>query len=210
MKHLVKHLLHTNRSEIVAKSLINCHVKGLHSIMLSEGAGKTIRIYITTPDHQLHDNYINPESLAFHPHHCKLTLHCVYGQLANIIMKVENAVIGNNCKEYNRWIYTSNISTGKEMGFVKDGSDILRLEARKVLTVGTSQLMNASSIHTVACPKNTVNAWFVYEGAENKNYKPYAWSNNDLSNIDNNGLYQKMDISQIEQLLHCVNLLPCN
>jgi len=207
MRNLINHLLRCNEKEIADKSILNCHVKGLHSIMLLDAPGKTIRLYVTDKTHTLHSNYINPQSLSFHPHHCELTLNCMFGEFTNIEVKVENDLSGNDCKEYDRWIYNSQISTGNPIGFVKDGSDILRVKQVDKVMGGKSIYMPASAIHTVCCPENTINAWVVFEGREWSNYKPVAWSNHDLTNIDKEGLYIKPTIEQIKDLLKSVRII---
>jgi hypothetical protein len=206
MKELITHLLKSNSKEIVDKSFLNCHVKGLHSIMLIDCPEKTVRMYITDNTHKMYKNYSEPHTLSYHPHHCELTLHCVYGELTNIGMKIENEHTGNDCHYYDRWLYSSLISNGK-MGFVKDGSDLLRQKSSITLGVGDMISMQASDIHTVACPKGEWSAWMVYEGKENKNYVPYAWSNSDLSKIDNKGLYKKPTKATIVELLTKVKMI---
>ena len=198
---MIKHYLHTNRAEIVKKSLLNCHIAGLHSIMLLDCPGKTIRIYITDPDHQLN----TANGIALHPHHCSLTLDVVYGELGNSIFKIDNDNAFGGV-EYNRFIYESHINTG-QMGFKLDGSDYLRVQKYKRLRTGDSCFMKASEIHTVSCPVNTSNAWIVYEGKNNPNYKPYAWSNKDLTKESSEGLYLKPNFYDIERLLWSVNLI---
>lgn len=206
MIQLVQHLLKVNQKEIIQKSLLNCHVIGLHSIMLLDCPEKTIRMYITSQDHELYKNYNSADSLSYHPHHCEITLHCIFGSLDNIIMKVENEPSGNDSHLVDRYLYSSKITSG-EMGFVKDGEDYLKEYSRTSLMAGDSVHMPASQIHTVACSQHTVNGWFVYEGKENKNYKPYAWSNSDLTTATSDGLYIKPTFTDIVNLLKSVQLL---
>lgn len=207
MKQLIKHLLRDNIQEIKARSLLNCHVKGLHSIMLSEAPGKTIRLYVTTPDHELYRNYEEAETLAYHPHHSNITLHSVYGDVTDINMKVVNDISDNSTKLFNRWLYNSQIISETPVGFVLDGEDVLVPHTTTKIITGNSVFLNAQDIHTVACRENSVNAWMVYEGKESPNYKPYAWSNQDLSTIECKNLYQKPKEEQILELLSSVNLI---
>lgn len=53
MNSLIKHLWENNRKEIISKSIKNCHVKGLHSIMLLQSKNKTIRMYISDYNSEL-------------------------------------------------------------------------------------------------------------------------------------------------------------
>lgn len=206
MKQLITHLLKVNKDEVISKSLLNCHVQGLHSIMLLNCPGKTIRLYITSKDHTLHRNYESAETLSYHAHHCSLTLHSVWGEFTNGIMKVADDFDCNDCRLYDRWLYQSLINTG-DMGFKLDGADYLKKYSSDACRPGDSIYMPGSSIHTVACPENTVNAWMVYEGAEYKYYQPYAWSNKSLSSVNSDGLYIKPTENNIINLLNSVNLL---
>lgn len=207
MKQLIQHLLRTNREEIVQKSLLNCHVKGLHSIMLLDCPEKTIRMYIADAHHYLHKNFNSPDSLSFHPHHCELTLHCIYGEFTNVVMSLQNDITGNDCTEYDRWIYNSQISSGLPIGFVKEGSDILRFREKQLVKFGNSVFMPASQIHTVAVEEHQKAAWLVYEGKEWSGYIPYAWSNCDMRNVSGDGLYVKPDFENIVNLLKSVSAI---
>ena len=168
MKNLVKHYLHTNRKEIIERSLLHCHVQGLHSIILMEAPGKTIRIYITDQNHGLY----KPGALALHPHHCQLTLNVVYGELRNIIYKIDMDS-ADGAVEYDKYLYKSHI-LDDEMAFMKVGSDFLKVKTNKLLRTGDSDFMKSSEIHTVVCSANTVNGWFVFEGKENTAHVPFA------------------------------------
>src|SRR6478752_10393471 len=100
MKHLISHLIKNYLEEIVNKSLLHCHCKGLHSIMLLESPGKTIRLFISTPQSEMYKNlpetfnyekatgeslfHSKKMSIAFHPHHCNVTLHVINGCIFKI------------------------------------------------------------------------------------------------------------------------------
>lgn len=212
MNYLVQHLFQTNREEILSKSLLDCHVKGLHSIMLLDCPGKTIRLYIAMPGHNLADNFPDndgcfqkPLSLAFHPHHCELTLHCVKGKFTNIEM-TETGMPGDVFHEYDRFRYRSKIKDG-EMAFTPIGSTKLTCKSLRNLTPNTKIFMPANSIHTVAAFGNEVTAWLVYEGREDAEYLPYAWCNHDLNKIDISGLYRKPTLTEVQVLLSEAGLL---
>lgn len=80
MKELIKHLVNNHLDTIVEKSFLNCHVMGLHSIMLLESPEKTIRLFVSDGNSKLRKNteeniLKGKQTLAFHPHHCNITLH---------------------------------------------------------------------------------------------------------------------------------------
>lgn len=207
MKALIQHFLRSNITEVLSKSLMNCHVKGLHSIMLAEMPGKTIRLYVTSKDHELWKNMRDDQSVAYHPHHCDLTLHCVFGSLANITVRVggEAGQYGNFLS--NKYLYHSAITEGK-MGFEHLGMDILSQAKSQVIGLNEHIFMRAHEVHTVFCVKDTVNAWLVYEGKEDPNYKAYCWTSADLTNASSEGLYQKLTAQDLDRLMDSIGV-PC-
>lgn len=201
MNNLVKHLFDNNFDEILQRSLLNCHVKGLHSIMLSEHKGATIRLYVADTNHEL---YVNNEfdilthdlSIAFHPHHCNLTLECVKGQFLNWEVKESDKGI-----KLNKFLYHSAIIEGKtHFELIDENSHIETLKNRFV-NKGECVMMKAEELHTVAVEKGKVAAWLVYEGKEDEKYSSYCWSNADLTNQDFSGLYGKPTKEDIFSLL---------
>jgi len=199
MKGLLNHLLRQNWETILNKSLKNCHVKGLHSIMLIDSPGQTVRLYIAERDHDMAG-----DNLALHPHHCNLTLEVVRGKINNITYRT-----GKSVETRAKWLYQSQITTGK-MGFTLiDLIDRSLIQnSSKILQQGDVIGMNASTIHTVKVNKGELAAWFVYEGMEDPNYVPYCWSNNDLANFDATGLYQKFQsMEEIRDLLQMISII---
>ena len=207
MKELIRHLWENNHDEILNKSLLDCHCKGLHSIMLLESPGKTIRLYIAEENHEMYKNFPqyvrsgNGMTIGFHPHHCDLTLHCIVGSFLN--WRVAEAKFG---MEIDKYEYHSAIKEG-ETNFVKLGTTHVYTASETTAPSGTSIFLPANYIHTVACPEGMFCAWLVYEGKEDPNYKSYCYSNADMSKENFNGLYNKPTEEQIELLLKRCNLL---
>lgn len=213
MKTLIGHLIENNLDEIISKSLFNCHVKGMHSIMLLESPGKTIRLYVAEPDNELWANH--PDniknggtlSLAFHPHHCNLTIETVVGSLYNWeVVEVANGV---SDLILDKFIYQSQIIDG-DIFFKRANPDKVGIKTTNItwLPKGTSLPMKANAIHTVYCSRSEYTAWLVYEGLEDKNYVSNAYSNTDLTKESFEGLYQKPeDYYQIERLMKKIGLL---
>lgn len=204
---LIEHLWRENRDEILIKSILHCHQKHVHSIMLLEAPERTIRLYIAMEGHELYKNYPhnwdNGMSIAFHPHHCNLTIHVLKGYLRNITGKpVTEDQRGYRVSEYR---YTSQItSTGAKFEKLCD-CKIQPLQ-EIALRAGDMLHLEAKEIHTVACDRNTVTAWLVYEGKEDRNYKPLCYTNVD-PNTQIDGLYQKpteQDIKELLEKIGCV------
>lgn len=199
MNTLIKHLWDNNREEIINKSLMNCHVKGLHSIILLESPGKTIRLYITDKDHELYTK----KALSFHPHHCNLTLECIEGLFSNWIIRKDDVVGATSIP---RFIYKSAILE-EEGGFIMDGVDKFVIYHPKFVYKGESVFMKSTDIHSVSIPEGMISAWLVYEGIEDSSYKSYAWSKKDLRNETFEGLYVKPNANDIYQLLKSIKAI---
>lgn len=210
MKQLVKHFLRTNEEMILEKSLINCHVMGLYSIMLSDVPENRIRLYIAEPECELIG--VSPGMdrfpLGVHPHHCDITLHCVYGGIINHNFKEEDDTPIFSVTSLDRYLYQSQISTGT-MGFTLDKTNVtLNYTGANILTQDDSVFLNARDLHTVQTVATMLySAWFVYEGKEDIDYIPYCYSNQYLNVPTNKKLYQKFqDIRNIMEILSKVRL----
>lgn len=207
MKTLINHLLKNNTEEILSKSLKNCHCKGLHSIMLLESPGKTIRLYVAATGNELYKNSPDSKeemSIGFHPHHCNLTLRVLAGELGNWI--VEEKEDGDMVMK--KYLYKSKIQFDDFEFSLIDNS--ARLQTKSIVRIpsGSSVQLNASEIHTVFSNSKTLTAWLVYEGKEDKRYTPFCWSNSDLTNVTDNSLYEKFDsMAEIEFYLRTVNII---
>lgn len=210
MEQLIKHLINNNLDEIVEKSILDCHSKGLHSIMLLDSPGKTIRLYISTPDSDMYRNL--PEnigfkniSLGFHAHHCNLTLYCVKGSFTN--WQVEKSSDPNSSLLLDKYLYSSKI-TNDELKFTLEAkSQFLNTESIRTVKEGGCISLKASDIHTVGCRGGDYNAWLVFEGKEDPDYKPFLWTDNDPNRKDHTGLYNKPSRAGILFLLQIINLI---
>lgn len=212
MKTLVKHLVDENMKEILEKSYRDCHCTGLHSIMLLESPGKTIRLYITDTNHEMWKNHLDVYereklSVAFHDHHCNLTLHCIKGSLTNwsIWHKKTGNIIA--LKPYT---YQSAIIKGQGKIFpIKDPSTCLfNHGVLNTLKPGMSLPLHATDIHTVYIKRRQEAAWLVYEGEENRHYSSILYTNNDPANMINPKHYQRFNSAkEIKLLLTKVGLL---
>lgn len=207
--HWVGMAIRGREAEVAAKSLVNCHAIGLDSILFDDTPGSRIRLFITRPEHTLWTNhgFETDMSLAVHPHHCDVTLHCVRGMIQNLAyrvlgsshLKVEGAFV-------DKWRYESAI-TGKEATFTKVGTEHLKLTNATPMYSGHEKSMHADILHTVAVPMGVRAAWFVYEGMEDECYQPYCYSRADLSKFDASELYKPMSVENMMKVLNGVMLL---
>jgi len=190
-----------NIDEIVSKSLLNCHCKGLHSVMLLESPGKTIRLYVADKDHELWKNGLEgiqskQMTIGYHAHHCNITIECVQGEVVND--EIIEHIDGNWL--FDKYMYQSAIRNGKG-GFEKLGKSTFKQGALKVLKKDRSAYLPAQSIHTVFVNRGCDAAWLVYEGLENDNYVPYCYSTKELESETFDGLYLKPTENDIKILL---------
>ncbi len=143
----------------------------------------------------------NSMSVAFHPHHCNLTLQCVKGRFLNWELKESSAGI-----YIQKFKYQSKITKGK-LKFKSEGYSYLATTDYRWVNEGDSISMPAHQIHTVACEYDKWSAWLVYEGTEDKNYSSSCWSNSNPNEQVFENLYLKPTKQQIVNLLQEVGLL---
>ncbi len=211
MKTLVQHLVANHLDNIVERSLLNCHAKGVHSIMLLESPEKTIRLFFAEKNSDI--QYNSPHqfeegfklSVGFHSHHCNITLSCIKGEILNWIVKPTDVDDISRIR-ISKWVYHSKISNG-EMGFESLGMDFLKTSVLNELSVGKAAFMNANEIHTVGASPNEEHAWFVFEGKEDENYESFCWSNSKLDEITSDGLYVKPTEEEVLSILMRCDLL---
>lgn len=185
-----------NLENIAANSLVNCHVKGLDSIVLDTTPGKHLRAFVATATHELWRNAIpitEKLSVAVHPHHCDITLVPAFGRVYNVVQDVRGE--GTRLRKF---YYKSQIKNGA--GSFED-ADEYRFLHLKPLKLQKGWPMPAAQLHSIYVPKGETAAWFVYEHAEDKAYQPVCFSNDDLQLMDFSELYQPMSIKRAEEIL---------
>ncbi len=206
MKTLVKALVETRMDLIVKRSLGNCHCKGVNSIVLCEEEEGMVRLFVTDKNHDLHtpsNDFSKMEApVAFHPHHCAITLMQVYGDMVNW-------TIGHDCDgvEMMKFRYKSGLNKDNDASF-----DPLNVEKMKTIEMlplleGDSCHMCPFDINTVFVPRRNTSAWFVFEGYEDKDYVPDCYSVYDIASTDYSELYTPMTEGKIRKLLRGVGLL---
>jgi hypothetical protein len=206
MKALIAHLLKCNMEQILARSLMHCHAPHLHSIMLLECPGKTIRLFVAEAGHNLWCNapeeISQRQSLAIHPHHCDLTLIATTGNVWNWIF--EEGVF--NSAPFSEFEYNSQITKGK-IGFQKKGEAWLRSVEYLPLDIGEPKHLHAKEMHTVVVPEGQIAAWFALEGKEDATYESRCFSMTDLEAQNFDHLYKPMNETELYRLLLMARLL---
>lgn len=197
---LIRHLWRTQSGAIVNGSYLDCHARGLHSLMLIDKPGAVVRMFVATPDHELHRNFSlghGSLSIAFHNHDAELTLHVVRGQIINVTLDQVSAGAAHPLRQFR---YSSQIRDGRG-GFTATGIVIGAATEPRWLTPGETVFMRSEELHTVAIPKGTGAAWFVYEGAKNPAFSAIAYSNDDLTTFDPGQFYRRPTWSEVRDLL---------
>lgn len=219
MNKLIKHLVDNNLDKIVEKSFLNCHVEGLHSIMLIESPEQTIRLFVSQSNSKLVKNteeniFEGRQTLAFHPHHCDITLHVIKGSLTNhIVERVsfdDPLYESRNLRKHryffaNKYHYKSAIKDGS-MEFLFSAKHLLKFIDSTLLHEKESLSLKANQIHTVTTFDPGYTAWFVYEGKEARDYMPVCYSTCEKE-PDNSNLYRKATPEKIKFLLEASGLL---
>lgn len=165
---------------LVSMSRKNCHVNGLHSIVLSSDGGNLVRFYITSPDHKLfqnsHDGLFDL-SLGIHSHKYNIVLVGLSGfdYASNLIYTEDN--FGSEVKKYDYSV---------EGGAVYSCLSKLSLDGYKRIDV---EVMLASTLHTVHVPEGVVACWVVEEWnrAESEHTELFTNSNLEFVKYENFG-----------------------
>jgi hypothetical protein len=166
LKH---HLMRAERGEI--KNVIhNCHVIGLHSIMLHDEPGNRVRLFVAGKNHRL---WGTPMPLAIHAHHCDVVLVGVSGTVNNLRYELGGAG-AIRTREYR---YESGVTGTVSLTPTGQEVSLTQVDLRPV-TSGVSASMGASELHTVKVDRYHAASWFVIEGAEDPEYDSLCYTNN--------------------------------
>jgi hypothetical protein len=151
-------LLDAANDEDLMMSRMNCHIKGLHSIVLKNESGRLTRLFLCTPNHEMWKNIdiglvLN---LGVHNHRYDLTLSAVHGEAKNIVYLQANPAYGVKTKVY-RFHDKDNV--------VYLGNDWIREYSSIPIT---KVHMNRTELHTVYVNRYETASWLVEEGEEVK------------------------------------------
>lgn len=206
MKALVKHLIKEHLDRIVDQSLLDCHVLGLHSIMLLDSPEQRIRLFYADHDHQLWKNQLDDlttkMSVAAHGHHCNVTLLGNTGHILNYTIRSTP----NGSLRLNEFKYVSQISNGQGR-FKPTGNTKCFSGKRELVSRDDSLYLGSDTIHTVWVRKGETASWFVLEGKENPTPPTLTYSNASLENFDWEQLYNKPTRGEVIHILEKAELL---
>lgn len=207
LKGFIKSLAEA-RGDISKGSLMHCHAKGLHSIVLLEKP--MIRLFVTDSKHSLGVRDLDeiPTTIAFHPHHCDLTLTTIRGEFWNHTLDVSTPHGNGYVAERRLTLFNWESKIGGGDGkFIKGNSPYYGPKEGFIINrtyhrLGSSIFMSAHELHTVYVRPGHRAAWLVVEGKEDPNFKPIAFSRQDLTKFDSNDLYKPMSEKQAQKLLN--------
>ncbi len=189
LRPFIRYHIARARAGLLTNTIRNCHVVGMHSIMLHEEPGNRIRMFYADYNHPLARNcYANlaavPMTLAAHAHHCDVTLIKVFGEVYNIKVKPVPDVAG----DFVRCEYRSAITTGR--GSMQATEERFKFVYNNMEIISPNGVeMSAKDVHTVSVPLGKEAAWLVIEGKEDPTYKSECWTNNPV--FDTTDLYIK-------------------
>ena len=190
---------------VLEKSLINVHCKGMDSIVVKDAPGM-VRIFVARRDHELwrndpDDKLLTTWSVALHKHHCNVTLMPILGEVYNVLGTPRQVDSPVSMRPYR---YKSPIGT-HEGKFELLDSTWINLNLMKYL-LNRPQFLRANVPHSVYVPKNTVAAWWIWEGAEDPSYLPTVWSNDDLENFSFEGYNLPMTEERLKETLNLIGV----
>jgi hypothetical protein len=190
-------------------ALQDCHVVGLHSIVLHDEEGNRIRLFYADRTHALHLNDLphgKSMSLAIHAHRFATMLSQVFGNVRNDTFVLEACDKGNyeECF-YERAIqvpeagdYHSGVKRNAS-GLTPSGKCFIAVDqSSRWLTPG-GDLMPASTLHSIFVPEGERAAWIVMEGAVDADYRSVCYTRN--PKFDPRPLYRPMHRDTVRHIL---------
>lgn len=209
MNYLKKfsHLFSLKNPYLLKKSLLNCHVQGLHSFVLDARGDYLTRMFVTSPNHLLWKNHCgmmtkewHPLSVAIHPHHVDIEIYPIFGLLWNVEFKVKKnkGENPNDCL-LDAFKWESEILSGNG-GFKWCGEKVLQLQQHRSMMWRRKYSMRADDLHTVYVTKGQTSAWIIQEKVATGKYDGITYSNADLTQWTPEGLYQKPTKDQIVEI----------
>jgi hypothetical protein len=186
---------------IAKHSLVNCHVRGVDSIMFDDTPGKRIRVFVAGENHELCTNeppFLFAMSAAIHPHHCNVTLDPHSGPIYNVIAYPSEGRAERVVK-FLEFKFQSAINNAQG-SFVLTGQWKTLGAQSKLMTEPVH--MKANVLHTMWSPKGAKSAWFVYEHEEDTNYSNVAYSNWNLEKFSFQDFYKPMSEDYLRKLLN--------
>lgn len=182
------------------KSLLHCHLKNLHSIILGHTKdGNVVRLFIADEGHTLNRNtstdiFYHQQKLTIHDHKSDITIYPVTGEVWNISV---TKTINQYSTYFNAYEYQSSITTGKGAFIRQEHGREMGIKSRRIKK---PLFIPHNELHTV-CVTSATASWIVCEGPDVAKGKQIAWSSSELSSWTDEGLYEPMSNEVREQLL---------
>jgi hypothetical protein len=201
------HLFSLENPYLFEKSLLNCHVQGVHSFILDAYGDYLTRMFVTSGDHLLWKNHCgmmtkewSPLSVAIHPNHVDIEIYPIFGLLWNVEFKVKKnkGENPNDCL-LDAFKWKSEILSGKG-GFKWCGEKTLQLQEHRSMMWRRKYSMRADDLHTVYVTRGQTSAWIIVEKVATRKYDGICYSNVDLTQWTPDGLYQKPTKDQIVEI----------
>lgn len=180
----------------------NCHLRGLHSLIIGQGVNDNIiRLFIAEKNHELWKNDVarivgqkqGGMSLAFHSHKSDITLVPISGVVRNIsIVKEQVRCIKVKTPDMKAFIFKSAI-LGQGGNFEKVDEDAPSSMRLRMTTLEKPLFLKAADMHTIYVPKGQSASWLVLESGKTDTTPSVVYSNAPLENWSSDGLYQPIE-----------------
>lgn len=223
---MIKSILRHNMGRNDLSGIKNCHVEGLHSIMLNDAEGNRMRLYFSEPESQLIYNnisagesrstvdadgyaavdsralasYLPSMTLGVHGHRTEVRLVGVLGRARNHSVRISQMRSGTRgMRKYN---YESAIDG---QGSITPTAEFFNVVSSKttVLSAGVEVLMAPEDLHTISTAAEPGDcAWMVFERGERAaDTGSHFYSYNLSAEVQQTGLYQPMDSATCSAIL---------
>lgn len=191
LQELVRHLYDANKELALKRSLKHCHIKGLHSVVLSEAPdGSLVRVFYATREHEL----LWPGDIAYHTHHCDLSFAVLGGTVVNWTPPTERSPT-RSVQQVCNYKFSSVIRDGQG-GFERVGEPFNAVSVHEYFSAGDTFTMKAEVYHSVTVPQLSEAAWMLVEGEEDENFESVVYSPLDLDSWTADGLYEPFENQQ--------------
>jgi len=186
-------LLHHLERAGKISGIANCHAEGVHSLMLHDEPENRIRLFCTTPGHDLEHA---EKTIGFHAHRTDIRLVPIAGVLRNIEPRLIRTGLGvNNILHECRY---SSAVLGEQPRLVSTGAKFRYFYDEDMVLGPQGVWLPARQLHTVAA-MSAATAWLVFEGKAAKKYDDRCYTPN--LNWNTTGLYRPMKNYEVRAIL---------
>lgn len=196
--------------EDTQRSLIDCHVKGLDSIVLWSGGegGGMIRFYVSyaglSPLHNLYTDEGN-FTVGVHNHRYRIAKIPLTAALVNVRTRVLG---GEDAFKPGLYEYEFQSGIGGTMNVRYRRKASTAPLQPDLLMPGDVTIMEPEELHTVVTPRTVDSAWLVVEGTNVPNFQPLLYSPRPGLTLSDEGLYTQADHSYtLSSIRYAIDLL---